>query len=202
MLIHSRRAGLKRLAGVVLATGVLASLLAGLLPLETLASGQMCTLSCCAGRAPHAAGSCMDGSCHTFLKGRVRALPILRKSSAQRSEQFCGLPRVIARITARSLIQSATLTVGDASQQLVADLAREGANASTSTFGQPCQRDCGVGAFSSSSQNRPRETGAPAYAHRPRPPSNGRHEHSPSNRAMALDALSRRSRPRGPPISS
>src|SRR5690349_10464722 len=48
----------------VLAVSLLLAFLASSFPLTTIASGPMCTLACCAGRPPHAAGSCMNGSCH------------------------------------------------------------------------------------------------------------------------------------------
>lgn len=193
---------LSRAARMTLGALLLFAILSTSIPSSAVASGPMCALACCAGRAPHAAGSCMNGSCHAFLKSRAGASHIHHQSPVQRSEQLCGLPRVIARTTAALLRQSATLTVGDSSERLNADRANDRPRISTSTVGQPCQPDCGTGTFSSSSQSRPRETGAISYADKARPPSAGRHEHSSSNGAMALDALCRRSRPRGPPISS
>ena len=188
-----------RIARVILGASLLLSILSVNIPTALVASAPMCTLACCAGRVPHAAGSCMNGSCHAFLKGRAGAPHIHHQSPVQRAEQLCGLPLFTARTKARLLRQSARLTVGDSSERFNADRASDAARVSTSTIGQPCQPDCGAGTFSSSSQNRPRDTSATAYADKPRPPSASRHEHSSSNRAMALDALCRRSRPRGPP---
>lgn len=186
-----------RIARVILGASLLLSILSVNIPTAVVASGPMCTLACCAGRAPHAAGSCMNGSCHAFLNGRVKTSHIHRELPVQQSEQLCGLPRTIARTTARLLSSSSTLTVGDHFKQ-----SGEAASLSTGMLGKPCQQDCGAGTLSSSGQSRPRDTGAISYADKPRPPSTARHDHSSFSRAQALDTLCRRSRPRGPPISS
>src|SRR4051794_5140490 len=86
---------LKSIARVFLATILLLGFVASTLPLESIASGPLCTLSCCAGRAPHAAGSCMNGSCHAFLgkdSSHHRA-PV----GTQVNEQLCGLARAVRR---------------------------------------------------------------------------------------------------------
>src|SRR5437660_6780439 len=78
-----------RWARLILAVLLLAGLASTAAPLITNASGTLCKLSCCAGRAPHAAGSCMNGACHTFLRksqsGRLHVRPQV--------EHYCGLPR-------------------------------------------------------------------------------------------------------------
>lgn len=191
-----------RVARVILGATILLSILWANIPTAALASGPMCNLACCAGRAPHAAGSCMNGSCHAFLRGRVKTSHIHRQLPVQQSEQLCGLPRTIARTTARLLRKSSTLTLGDSSGQSHGSRAHEAESLSMSTLGKPCQPDCGAGTFTSSSQSRPRDTGAISYADKPRPPSSSRFELSSFNRAKTLDALCRRSRPRGPPITS
>ena len=51
-------------ARTILAVTLLLTLLTGNIVWSAAsAGGPMCTLACCAGRAPHAAGSCMNGSC-------------------------------------------------------------------------------------------------------------------------------------------
>ncbi len=47
----------------ILSVSLLVVLVGAGLVWPAAASGPMCTLACCAGRAPHAAGSCMQGSC-------------------------------------------------------------------------------------------------------------------------------------------
>lgn len=186
-----------RVARVILGASLVLSILSVNISTAFVASGPMCTLACCAGRAPHAAGSCMNGSCHAFLNGLAKVSHIHRQLPVQQSEQLCGLPRTIVRTTVRLLRRSSTLTVGQSSKQ-----SGELASLSTGMLDKPCQPECGAGTLSSSSQSRPRDTGAISYADKPRPPSGSRFECSSFNRANSLDTLCRRSRPRGPPITS
>jgi hypothetical protein len=189
-------------ARTILAALLLPTLLSASLPLTTIASGPMCKLACCAGRAPHAAGSCMDGSCHAFLMGRAKTSKIHLQLPVHESEQLCGLRRSTTRNSVASLRGSTALTLAASSERSGGSRTQDAASVSTSTLGKPCQPDCGTGAFSSSSQSRTRDTGAISQADKPRPPSAALHEHSSFSRAKTLDALCRRSRPRGPPITS
>jgi hypothetical protein len=189
-------------ARTILAALLLLTLLSASLPLTSIASGPTCTLACCAGRAPHAAGSCMNGSCHAVLIGRAKTSKIHLQLPAHESEQLCGLPRSTTRNSIVSLRGSIALTLAASSGRSPRSRAPDAASVSTTAFGIPCQSDCGTGIVGSSSQSRPRDSGAISYADKPRPPTTARHEHSSFSRAQALDALCRRSRPRGPPISS
>ena len=189
-------------ARTILAALLLLTLLSASLPLTTIPSGPTCTLACCAGRAPHAAGSCMNGSCHAFLIGRPKSSTIHVHLAVHESERLFGLPRSTARNSMVLLRGSTALTLAAFSGRLRGSRTEDAASVSTSTLGKPCQPDCGAGAFSSSSQSRRRDSSAVSYADKPRPPSTARLEHSSFSHTKALDALCRRSRPRGPPISS
>ena len=191
-----------RVARVILGATILLSILWANIPTAALATGPMCNLACCAGRAPHAAGSCMNGSCHAFLRGRAKASKIHVQLPVHESEQLCGLPRRTTRNSVVSLRGSTALTLAASSERSRGIRALDAASVSTSRLGKPCQPDCGTGAFSSSSQGRTRDTGGISFADKPRPPSTARHKHSSFSRPKTLDALCRRSRPRGPPISS
>jgi hypothetical protein len=191
-----------RVARVILGATLLLSILWANIPTASLASGPMCHLACCAGRAPHAAGSCMNGSCHAFLKSRVKTSRIHLQLPFHESEQLCGLPRSTTGNSVASLRGSTALALAASSERARGSRAPDAASVSMSTVGKPCQPDCGTGTFSSSSQSRPRDSGAISYRDKPRPPSTARHEHSSFSRAKTLDALCQSSRPRGPPISS
>ena len=52
-------------ARAMLAVMLLLMLVAGSIVWPASASGPLCAMACCAGKAPHAAGSCMHGSCET-----------------------------------------------------------------------------------------------------------------------------------------
>ncbi|MCU1266517.1 MAG: hypothetical protein JWM21_2835 [Acidobacteria bacterium] len=189
-------------ARTILAALLLLTLLSASLPLTTIARGSTCKLACCAGRAPHAAGSCMNGSCHAVLTGRAKKPKVHLQLPVHETEQLCGLPRSTTRNSAVSLRGSAAPTLAASSQGSRGSGAQDAASVSTSTLGRPCQPDCGAGAFISSSQSRPRDSCATSHADKPRPPSTEGYEHSSFSRAQTLDALCRRSRPRGPPISA
>jgi hypothetical protein len=144
---------------MILGAFVLAAVLWSSFPSSTLASGPMCTLACCAGRAPHAAGSCMNGSCHAFLN-RSQSL-IRHKTVPHVSEKLCGLPRLAARLS------PSTKTVASGFSQTSSSTKR--ASVASSALSKPCAPDCGAGTVSSNSQRRPRETSALPSANRNRP---------------------------------
>jgi len=189
-------------ARTILAPLLLLTLLSASLPLTTIASGPMCTLACCAGRAPHAVGSCMNGSCHAFLMGRPKTSKIHVQLPVHESDQLCGFPRSTTWNSELSLLRSTALALAASPERSRASRAPDAASVSISTLGKPCQPDCGTGTFSSSSQSRPRDSGATSYADKPRPPSTEGREHSSFSHTKALDASCRLSPPRGPPISS
>ncbi len=189
-----------RVARVFLGSTLLLSVLWASMPASAVATGPLCTLACCAGRAPHAAGSCMNGSCHVFLGNRGKGGHIHPSLPAQ-SEQLCGLPRTTARTAVALLQESKALTLAASSEQSRVSNLWDSARVSAASLGKQCQPDCGGGPCSSSGQRRSRDSGATSYADKPRPPSSARLEHSSFNLAKASDALCRRSRPRGPPIS-
>ncbi len=189
-----------RVLRAILATLLLIALLWSIVPV-TFASSPMCTLACCAGRRPHASDSCIHGLCHASPISHARASHVHRQVPAQQSERLCGLVRITGRTTV-ALGKKSTMLPFDISSELRRARHPPEAERVSTALGKPCQPDCCAGTFRSSSQSRPRDTGAISHADKPRPPSSALHEHSSFSRAQALDALCRRSRPRGPPISS
>lgn len=189
MFTRTRTGRVKRLASATLASLLLAGLLAALFPLETLATGQVCNLACCAGRAPHAAGSCMDGSCHAALNKRSTHHHSFQRS--QVAEQLCGLSRIARRTSVQS------------NRKLDRSIQRsesQPARLSSITITKPCLPDCGScapGFVSSDFRNHAviarRER---ARAHTPiRIPS------ACLALRLTLTALVRESPPRAPPIT-
>ena len=143
-----------RVARVILGAILVLSILWANIPTAALASGPMCHLACCAGRVPHAAGSCMNGSCHAFLMGRPKTSKIHLQLPVHESEQLCGLRRRTTRNSMMSLRGSTALTLLASSERSRGSRVPDAASVSTSTLGKPCQPDCGTGAFSSSSRGR------------------------------------------------
>jgi hypothetical protein len=186
-----------RVARIILAGTLLFGILASALPLTTIASGPMCTLACCASRAPHAAGSCMNGSCHANLLIRSKPTHSHHQLLAPESERLCGLPRLTARMSPSSLrvVAMARSTQGSRNDT------QDQANLSASTIGKRCQPDCGSCASGFANPNRQRNPAALAYAIRPRPPSSIRLADVEASLTRKLSALCRQCAPRAPPLS-
>jgi hypothetical protein len=133
MFIRTRAGRAKRFASVILASVLLAGLLAGIFPVETLATGQICNLACCAGRAPHAAGSCMNGSCYAALT--KRSSQHLSSSRRQVAEKLCGINRSARRLSP----SKRTMTVERSSKKSEPQRSR----ISSGTITKPCLAECG-----------------------------------------------------------
>ena len=166
------------------------------LPLTTIASGPMCTLACCAGRAPHAAGSCMNGSCHANALTRSKSAHIHRELLASHSERMCGLPRLTMRLNMSVRPPGAAVRPGQTRENNTAYKA----SVSATNLGKPCQADCGSCASGFTSPSRKRSVAALAYATQSRPPSNVRLADVEDSLTRKLTALCRQCAPRAPPL--
>src|SRR5262245_3576248 len=92
------------LVRLILVSTLLLGAITNSLPLVTMAGGPSCALACCAGRTPHAEGSCMNGSCHAFRPLELKSHLDRRFASAQ-VEPMCGLKQA-----AKHLVVSASAT--------------------------------------------------------------------------------------------
>ena len=180
---------IKRLARAVFAAILLAGLAANVLPLETVAAGPACTLSCCAGRAPHAAGSCMNGSCRAGLRKASRQT---LHSQNEGGEQLCGLSFSTRRLLPLVRTKESAPT-RPAHESGPAQLA-------SNTIEKPCLPECGSCAATSANSNRDRQIFAAGPGS----------QHSPTIDALqnvraslsrSLLAKYRQSAPRGPPLA-
>ncbi len=161
-------------------------------PLIASASGSasMCKLACCAGRAPHAAGSCMNGSCHAVLRNRSKASHRVGRI-ASRPERLCGVPRRIETKSSARIrpVQTISRTNYDQTNLSVVSLAR------------PCQPECGGCSSSFTNSNQQRSAATISLSGRPRPPPDVRLADLTYLKSRMLDALCRQCAPRGPPLS-
>jgi hypothetical protein len=175
----------------ILAALVLCSVIAVILPLTPASATSACHLDCCAGRAPHSAGSCMTGACHARIriKQHAHAVPLYPAIG----EELCGLstrPSAVAKRMAAANLNGPK-TAGSESTQ---------SELSTTSAGRPCPPDCGglASAFANAKQSRKTFAGR---AHSLRSPTVvgpiDRFVHSVKSRA----GLCRRSIPRGPPLA-
>ena len=209
MLFASNPLKIVRLARVICAAMLLLAFVSASVPLVTFAatSANSCALACCAGKAPHAAGSCEHGSCHA-------ALPWLRESSKHRqrvsqpTEQLCGVPRglEIKSVARRDQVSSKTakkniraLPYGRASDTNQFTDTKQ-PKLATASLTMPCQPECGgcLAGFSNSSQ---RNTAVIDHGLRLRPLAKLLPARRDDSSPGILDALSEHWAPRGPPLS-
>jgi hypothetical protein len=184
--VNSRRVRLMSMARVLLASVLLTAFLSGMVPLASVSAGSMCNLECCAGRAPHASGSCMNGSCQATLTAHPAAK--IHQAKPDQTEKFCGLARKIkAKNLARTRVKASRQT---SPNQLLA-----------AAFENPCQPDCGGCAAGFTNSKRQRNSAAIAGANRPRPPTDIHSSDFSSHRTRILKAQCRQGAPRGPPLS-
>ena len=184
---RSRQIRIVRAARLGLAVLLLIGFLSSIAPLALVSAGSVCTLECCVGRAPHAAGSCMSGSCPAVLSNhKTGTAP--RVTQAQ-GDKLCGLNRALATKIVRRV------GVNRAPRPAKSDPA----TISTVAFVNSCQPGCGgcVSGFA----NRQRNSAATVHAARPRPPTNLHLLDFARHGAQTLDALCRQCAPRGPPVS-
>lgn len=117
---------------VVVVAVVLCSVVVVALPLNAVSADSTCKLDCCAARAPHAAGSCVGGTCHAVIKDRRHA-----HAASLSGEKFChstlGTGAWARLFTASRLLFQASRT--NNRPQLEAD---------SSSIAQPCPADCGA----------------------------------------------------------
>jgi hypothetical protein len=172
-----------------LAVVILIGFLSSVAPLAPVSASSICTLECCTGRAPHAAGSCMNGSCHAVLSTHKTRTPP-RVTQAQ-SDKLCGLDRAVAaRIVGRMSVD-----------RVPRPAKSDPATISAAAFVKPCQPDCGGLASGFANSNRQRNAATMAHAVRPRPPTDLHLLNFARHGAQTLAALCRQCVPRGPPTS-
>jgi hypothetical protein len=177
-------------AKVALAVALLFAFLSSIAPLASVSAGSACQLECCAGRAPHAAGSCMEGLCQAAIPRHGKAAKT-RPAKRVQTEPLCGLAHKVV------LKRFAQMRSGSAQSPI-----RSGqTNASAAAFVKPCQPDCGGGAAGFRNSNRQRHSAVIADAERPRGPTALHLSDFARHRIQILEALCRQSSPRGPPLS-
>jgi hypothetical protein len=153
-------------------------------PITSVFAGNTCALACCAGRAPHAAGSCMDGTCHASIRLHNRSIKL--HTQAPIAEKFCGSKVVRPRMFAATVVarRDKDENPPDASFHLL-------------SFRQPCAPDCtGCAVLSKSNSQSKVAALAPADQLKVGPHKFLSASFDPSD---TLDIASRQYSPRGPP---
>jgi hypothetical protein len=188
-------------ARIFLATLFSLALLSGVAPAGPLSAGHFCSMPCCAGKAPHAAGSCAGGSCHARVAVQRKAAP----------EKFCGLrPERFARLrTDRSANSDyrATRKAADAPNANSTgiggrDAATKDARVAPAALTHTCPPDCGACASAPAQLRRPHDAAALSEAGRARPPTHSSLSPHAQTFTPALPPQRERSNPRAPPSLS
>jgi len=206
-------------ARVFLAATLLLTLVAGNIILPGTASGPLCTLACCAGKTPHAAGSCMHGSCGTGLathnaasNGPHQAHHHHEQQPAEESDQTSAFPGATASVGGSEMGEVPTIeatpyqvSAKAGGQADSTEAAANGANdpaITASVLSKPCQPDCGACTSGFAAPKRSRNAAALTGAHRARPPSSVKLATGRDPLTHTRSALGRQSVPRGPPLLS
>lgn len=195
--LYSARALITR---VVVTVALALALLSGIMPYNTLSSAHLCTMACCAGLAPHAAGSCHlnlsrqrnvhgDNACGAMDMSSEHGGAMQMHESAQTdvaSHDHCNVQE--RRSTAQP----------PASQ----DTSSQTASVASLALTQPCSSDCGACSGNLAPLRRSPDAATLPYGVRPRPPTlAGQIQHS-DELPYIPTARRRNSRPRAPPLPS
>ena len=176
-------------SSAVVAAILLCAFAVGLVPFESVSASSNCALPCCKGKAPHAAGGCMDGSCHINLFNRQRSIHAHHSTSSVQTEKLCGLPlKSVSRRIVKSRVQP------------IRDNVPVGASLATSTTTRRAM-DC-AGCVSAFSNSMRRDAAAMRFADRLRPQADNQLRSFARHPAQPLYCLFERCSPRGPPLFS
>jgi hypothetical protein len=188
-----------RVARVSLGSVLLLATLMAHIPAST-GGRSLCNLACCAGKAPHEAGSCAGDSCDAFRADEADRSHYNHIQRFEKTEQLCGLKLLIEKVSRARFTEIGTESTrhADHSQRSNSD-SRE-LSVSSHVMSRPCQSECGSCASSQARSNKQR-TAPLAFADRPRPPTSSRLDRIAFRRARELTAIYRRDAARGPPSS-
>lgn len=178
------------------ALGCLLSLafMAASIPVDAILPDQACAMPCCAGRATHAAGSCMGDACRAHLATKKRAAP----------ERFCAAR--ISSLSGRSIktssssnatLQSTSVTETLSPTQSPSGIARRSREiAARMALTKSCSADCAC----LNSLARTLQSHEVTKLSSARPLVCARARLNSSQLSVPASALQNQSRPRAPPV--
>lgn len=206
-------------ARATLAATLLLMLVAGSIVWPAAASGPLCTLACCASRAPHAAGSCMHGSCEAGVSANNATSKTLHQShhhheqqQAQESRPFDPsqpFAEATASIGGSEMDDVPTIEAapyeasanvgGPADTTGVARNSNQSAMSAT-VLAKPCQPDCGACASGFAASKRSRDPATLAGSNHAQAGSSVKLAARRYHLTHTRSALGRQCIPRGPPL--
>ena len=220
---QSRRfAGISRIAArTILAATLLLTLVAATIVWPAAASGPLCAMACCAGKAPHAAGSCMHGACETGVSVDQEASGSYQHTHDHHEQQALqseSTSPILAGVTAGAcgadMEQMPTIvptvpTIDATGDQVAADQSVSTKTSKTENVfavsadavSPPCQPGCGACASSIAASKRSRKTAPLAGFQNPLPSLSAKPAGSNHSLTYSLSSFGRCCAPRGPPAS-
>lgn len=204
------------LAQAALSLTLALALLTVLVPVGALSSSKLCSMPCCAGKAPHLAGSCAGGHCRANLSiAKNEAAPEHAhaaddSSAGQQSAMHMHGEHEMAAAEEEAHTYL-SVEVEQANDDAARDEAQGGAAQAASSnpaltasiepamLTRPCAPDCGVSTNGFTQLRRSRDSAALSTAGQPRPPTLIKFSTRSDTPAFKTGLLCRRCVPRGPP---
>lgn len=207
---------------IVLAAGLALALLAGVVPASLSSSAQQtCTMSCCVGKPPHAAGSCSmafagepqththgttasedhhhAGAMKTDSTTATAAPEIVEAEAESSSSSHCGTTEPPSAESGPNGHETENASTGHATRQQPSP-----PSVRAHALINPCSPECAAAAVSNLSQvRRPRSSAGLLTANvRPRPPTLTSLTEQTFELQTSPAVICRQSRPRAPPVPS
>jgi hypothetical protein len=175
-ILRSTRPARISFARTILATMLALVLLSGIAPLNALSRSHQCRMACCAGKSPHA-----EGSCSVAFVTETQEEPSDEQAEEQAEEQVeeqAAHSHHAHQHAASATSEKIASSGGDAAQHHPAQHSSSGKKSSRTlnvaaaqAMTPPCSPECAAATAPASTQlPRPRDAAAMSVAGNPRPP--------------------------------
>jgi hypothetical protein len=178
----------KAIARTILAMLLALVLLSGVAPLNSLSRSHQCRMACCAGKSPHA-----EGSCSVAFANENQAEP-----ADEQVEEHAAHNHHAHAVSGEASIKMASSDSGGA-QHPSGKKSSPAPNVVSQVMTTPCAPECSARALASTQLPRPRDAAAMSAASNPRPPTLTCFKKELSMRLLPSAERRRQIRPRAPP---
>jgi hypothetical protein len=164
--LRSTRPARISFARTILATMLALALLSGIAPLNSLSRSHQCRMACCAGKSPHA-----EGSCSVALATETE-----EESTDEQVEAHAAHSHDAHQHASGANSEKIASSDHDASKHLTAQHSSSGKKSSrtlkvaSQAMTRPCSTECAAAVSASTQLPRPRDAAAMSAAGNPRPP--------------------------------
>jgi len=190
---------------IVLAVGLALALLAGVVPASLSSAQQTCTMSCCAGKPTHAAGSCshaFSDESETHKHGTTTA-EAQHHTEATQTEGTTAPEIIEADASTSSHCGTNAQPSTESASTGRAARPPQPPSIKAHVLIRPCSPECAAAAVSNLSQvRRGRSVAVLTANHRPRPPTRASLTEQDFKLQTSPAVICRQSRPRAPPTAT